>query len=85
MAAQFKLSSGETAQLTGFMAVDRNELNKLTGDRLLELLKAGELELLYAHLQSLRNLDRVLPSAESIAAGDKSEYAVTDSGENTLQ
>jgi hypothetical protein len=60
MAARFKLPSGDKAQLTGFMAIDRDKLKALPGDTFAELARTGELELMYVHLQSLRNLEKVL-------------------------
>lgn len=55
MRAQMTLDSGERMALTGFMAVDRARLKTLTAERLAELAKTDELELIYTHLQSLRN------------------------------
>ena len=60
MAARFKLPSGEKAQLTGFQAVDRDKLKSLPGDKLADLAKTGELELIYVHLQSMRNFSEML-------------------------
>jgi len=60
MKAQFKLPTGEKAQLTGFMAVSRDKLKELPGDVLAELARTGELEMIYVHLQSLRNLGETL-------------------------
>jgi len=60
MTARFKLPSGDKAALTGFMAIDRDKLKALSGDKLTELSKTGELELLYIHLQSMRNLSAML-------------------------
>lgn len=60
MTARFKLPSGEKAQFTGFMAVDRDKLKALPGDKLAELAKTGELELMYVHLQSMRNFAGML-------------------------
>jgi len=55
MRAQVTLGSGEKMALTGFMAVDRGRLKTLSAERLAELAKSDELELIYTHLQSLRN------------------------------
>ena len=55
MRAQANLPSGERLALTGFMAVSREKLKGLPGDKLAELAKTDELELLYLHLQSMRN------------------------------
>lgn len=56
MKARFKLPSGENAELQGFMAIDREKLQALSGEQLVELSKRNALELIYAHLLSLRNL-----------------------------
>ena len=56
MAARIKLPSGKDTQLAGFRAVNREKLKALSGDKLSELMKSGALELIYAHLLSLRNI-----------------------------
>ncbi len=55
MQAQFTLESGEKMQLAGFMAVDRKRLKALGGEKLQEMAASDELELIYLHLQSMRN------------------------------
>jgi hypothetical protein len=55
MRAQVEMRSGEKLSLGGFMAVNRAKLKALPGDKLAELAKTDELELLYLHLQSMRN------------------------------
>jgi hypothetical protein len=64
MRAQVELRTGEKLSLGGFMAVNRAKLKALPGDKLAELAKTDELELLYLHLQSMRNFtglpDRLL-------------------------
>lgn len=55
MRAQATLKSGERFALTGFMAVSRDKLKALPADKLAELAKTDELELLYLHLHSMRN------------------------------
>lgn len=55
MRAQANLKSGEKLALTGFMAVNRERLKALPAEKLAELAKTDELELLYLHLQSMRN------------------------------
>jgi hypothetical protein len=58
--AEVKFSvDGHPAALRGMMMVDREKLSALTPDQLWELSKAGDLEKLYAHLISLRNIDRL--------------------------
>jgi hypothetical protein len=79
MTAKFKLPSGEKAQLTGFMAIDREKLNALPGDKLAEMAKSGMLELIYVHLQSLRNLERVLIRNQGKELGSDSWNELADS------
>jgi hypothetical protein len=55
MQAQVETRGGEKLSLAGFMAVNRAKLKALPGDKLSELAKSDELELLYLHLQSMRN------------------------------
>jgi hypothetical protein len=55
MQAQVAMNSGEKYSLGGFMAINREKLRELPGDKLAELAKTDELELIYLHLQSMRN------------------------------
>ena len=56
MQAQFTLRSGQVLTLSGFEAVSRERLRALTGEQLAALSAADDLELIFLHLQSLRNL-----------------------------
>jgi hypothetical protein len=56
MRADIKQKSGKVTSLTGFSAVDRERLNALSGKTVDELFRSGDLELIYAHDLSLRNL-----------------------------
>lgn len=60
MKATFQLPSGEKAQVMGFMAVDRDKLAQLPPDTLAELTHNGALELIYAHLLSMRNFAELM-------------------------
>lgn len=60
MTARFELPNGEKAQVKGFMAVDRSKLTQLPADTLAELASDGVLELIYAHLLSMRNFAELL-------------------------
>jgi hypothetical protein len=55
MQANVALTSGEKFSLAGFQVVSREKLKKLSGEQAAELLRSDELELIYTHLQSLRN------------------------------
>lgn len=59
MHAEFTLASGEKMSLAGFQAVDRKRLKALSGDQLHEMAANDELELIYLHLQSMRNFSSV--------------------------
>jgi SapC len=68
MQAQVDLASGERMALSGFMAVSRSKLKAVSGDKLAELAQTDELELLYLHLQAMRNFlslkDRLVESGK---------------------
>jgi hypothetical protein len=72
MQAQVEMNSGEKLSLSGFMAVNRVKLKTMIGDKLAELAKTDELELLYLHLQSMRNF-LGLPGRLAIVQGGKSD------------
>lgn len=55
MQAKFSLRNGEETSLSGFRAISRDRLAKLSGADLSALLQSSELELIYLHLQSMRN------------------------------
>lgn len=59
MQAQFELGSGERMRLGGFVAVERAKLKALPADKLAELVQSDEMELIYLHLQSMRNFGGV--------------------------
>ena len=59
MQAQFTLADGEKMSLTGFSVVNRAKLKALADDKLGEMARNDELELLYLHLQSMRNFTRL--------------------------
>lgn len=59
MQAQFTLASGQKMSLTGFHAVDRKRLKALPPEALAQLAATDELELVFLHLQSMRNFASV--------------------------
>jgi hypothetical protein len=59
MQASLTFQSGEKVSLGGFMAVNREKLKELKGEQLTELVALDELELIYLHLQSLRNFSNM--------------------------
>jgi hypothetical protein len=77
MQAQFSLPSGKKAALTGFMAVNRAKLKGLDADKLSALAQTDELELIYLHLQSMRNFAAMLKRVGGEDA-DQSDAAATN-------
>lgn len=71
MQAQISLGSGERFSLGGFWAVNRDKLKALPGDKLAELAKTDELELLYLHMQSMRNFNSLRDRIAQAPAEDK--------------
>lgn len=57
MQATMSLETGENLSLTGFLAIDRKKLKALSAEALADLAKTDELELIYLHLQSMRNFN----------------------------
>ena len=72
MQAQFTLRSGQRSTLSGFSVVNRDRLKALSPEQLAELMQADEMELVYLHLASLRNLT---PIAERIGGPVDAEPA----------
>ncbi|MCA8884374.1 MAG: SapC family protein [Rhodobacteraceae bacterium] len=60
MQAKFQLGDGSVVQLGGFQAISRDKLKALDGDALKALAQTDELELIYIHLQSMQNLDKLI-------------------------
>jgi hypothetical protein len=72
MQAQVEMASGERVSLRGFQAVSRAKLRALPAETLAELARTDELELLYLHLQSMRNF-LGLPGRLAVVQGGKSD------------
>ncbi|MGN6309574.1 MAG: SapC family protein [Xanthobacteraceae bacterium] len=76
MQAQVDLGPGRRVSLGGFTAISREKLKALPADKLAELAKTDELELLYLHLQSMRNFvgmkDRLESAMNRSSKNDKS-------------
>lgn len=67
MQAQVTMQDGQRMSLGGFMAISREKLKALPAAKLAELAATDELELLYLHLQSMRNFDRMRDKLEEKA------------------
>lgn len=79
MQAQFTLKDGKKMSLTGFHAVDRKALKALPAETLAQLASTDELELIYLHLQSMRNFvsvkDKLVLSLPEAASADTAPAA----------
>jgi hypothetical protein len=74
MQASLTFQSGEKVSLGGFMAVNRDKLKELTGEQLTELIALDELELIYLHLQSLRNFSAMAKHITQEVSGLPEEH-----------
>jgi len=68
MRAQASIGGGEKLSLVGFMAVNREKLKALPAEKLAELAKSDALELLYLHLNSMRNFAAMAERVGTAAA-----------------
>jgi SapC/SecA DEAD-like domain len=88
MQAQVEMRSGEKSSLTGFMAVNRTRLKALGGEKLAELANTDELELIYLHLQSMRNFqslpDRLAGARSNTIDRDAATPATGETSEATI-
>ncbi len=77
MQAQFTLASGEKRSLRGFMTISRDQLRNLSAETLSGLAKTDELELIYAHINSMNNfstmLERVTTRSQAEATPESQE------------
>ena len=60
MQANVEMASGAKHVLGGFFGVNRDRLKALKPEQLAEMLKSDEMELIFAHLASLSNLDNLM-------------------------
>lgn len=79
MQAQFTLGSGEKMSLGGFQVVDRKRLKALSGETLTQLAATDELELIYLHLQSMRNFTELKDRLVVVQAGGSDKGAAQSS------
>jgi hypothetical protein len=85
MRAQVALATGGQFSLTGFSAVDRKKLKALPGEKFAELAQTDELELLYLHLQSMRNFNGVRDRLVVVQGGRNDDPAAQPSAEAEVQ
>lgn len=60
MTANIEMQTGEKLSVGGFFAVNRDKLKAVKPGKLADLVKTDQMELLYLHLQSLRNVNLLL-------------------------
>ena len=60
MQANIEMASGEKHSLGGFMGVNREKLKAVKPAKLVEMIKTDQMELIYAHLVSLANLNGLM-------------------------
>jgi len=60
MQANVEMKDGEKISLGGFMGVNRTRLKELPAEKLADLVKTDQMELIYAHLTSLENINRLI-------------------------
>ncbi|HEX7889955.1 MAG TPA: SapC family protein [Ramlibacter sp.] len=79
MQAQFTLGGGQKMSLTGFHVIDRKKLKALPAETLSQLAGTDELELIYLHLQSMRNFvsvkDKLVLAQPEAGPGDTAPAA----------
>ena len=73
MGAQFTTPAGEKRTVTGFQAINRDKLKALSPDKFSDLAKTDELELIYLHLQSMRNFSKMLDKVSTTTAEEAEE------------
>ncbi|TAN53366.1 MAG: SapC family protein [Methylococcaceae bacterium] len=60
MTAKIEIKGGGEYIMNGLLVVDEEKLRELDGEKVLSLFKSGELGLIYAHLISMPNLNRLI-------------------------
>ncbi len=60
MKADVKMADGEEISLGGFMGINREKLKALDAETLMDLVKTDQMELIFAHLTSLSNIDSLM-------------------------
>jgi hypothetical protein len=77
MQAQVTIDGDKRLSLGGFMAINKEKLKALPGDRLADMVKTDELELIYLHLQSMRNFEKLRDRLE-VVTSDAAAPALAD-------
>jgi hypothetical protein len=85
MRAQLVTPQGGKLTLNGFMVVSRDKLRALSAERLAELAKSDELELLYLHLHSMRNFNAIKDRLIGSLPADAARPAIEEPAPATMQ
>lgn len=78
MQAQVTVEHGGRLSLSGFMAVNRAKLKALPAETLADLAKIDELELLYLHMQSMRNFDALRDRLETAVVAEAAHHPASE-------
>lgn len=70
MQAKVTLNSGENYSMSGFFAVTRDKLKALSAESAKALMDKDYLDLVYLHMHSLANIDRLMELAQQRLAGN---------------
>ena len=60
MQANFTIKGEDAKSLTGFSGVNQEKFKQLPGEKLEQLMKTGQLDLFYAHIQSMQNFSTLI-------------------------
>jgi SapC len=77
MAVRVPAAGGEQASVGGFLVASRKKLRELSSDKLAELARSDELELLHLHLHSLRNFADMKDRLIGVLPAEPEESAPT--------
>jgi|SaaInl4_100m_RNA_FD_contig_31_1588107_length_1224_multi_8_in_0_out_0_2 hypothetical protein len=66
MQAQIALNSGQKMSLSGFLCVTREKLKTLDAEQLKGLFDKGFLDLIYFHMHSLNNMDKLMERLSAV-------------------
>lgn len=76
MGAKFTLPNGEERTLTGFKTINKQKLKTISDEDLRQLFLNDGLELIYLHLHSMRNLNKMLENLVLNAAERKENVEI---------
>ncbi len=83
MGAKFSPVEGEPLTLTGFYAVNRKKLKELPAEALQQLVQNDGMELIFLHLHSLQNFNKMLGRMGATAATESADEVEPEVAEET--